>query len=301
MRALVVDRVGPDRVSDREEAAERVVEILRGDLERLRAAVLDVFRVRAGEAVRLLFGDERRKRAVEDAVALLDRVAELVCHDDGEGERPELVEQLIGQVVGVPRDEVALWAVEGVLRDVLVVGGTGLATVRRRILRSVGELAARDRIERLAVQLRELGLVERLDVVDRLLDDHVVVVRPERLAAGAGVGGVSYRDAAEPPDPLPALVVVVALAAGREHEQQREHDAHDLTSPRHRSSSEPSARASGAYRDATGRHLTGDNEAVSRRLYLVAFVAIAVIAGASIYVATRVAPKDLGWQRRSCR
>jgi thiol-disulfide isomerase/thioredoxin len=33
---------------------------------------------------------------------------------------------------------------------------------------------------------------------------------------------------------------------------------------------------------------------VSRRLYLIAFVAIAVIAGASIYVATKVQPKDLG-------
>jgi hypothetical protein len=33
---------------------------------------------------------------------------------------------------------------------------------------------------------------------------------------------------------------------------------------------------------------------VSRRLYLIAFVAIAVIAGASIYVATKVEPKDLG-------
>src|SRR5215468_6026074 len=33
---------------------------------------------------------------------------------------------------------------------------------------------------------------------------------------------------------------------------------------------------------------------MSRRLYLVAFAAVAVIAGLSVYVATRVEPKDLG-------
>ena len=38
----------------------------------------------------------------------------------------------------------------------------------------------------------------------------------------------------------------------------------------------------------------GDNETVTRRLYLIAFFAIAVIAGLSVYVATRVAPSDLG-------
>ena len=37
-----------------------------------------------------------------------------------------------------------------------------------------------------------------------------------------------------------------------------------------------------------------DNEPVTRRLYLVAFVAVAVIAGLSVFVATRVEPQDLG-------
>ena len=55
----------------------------------------------------------------------LHSVTELVGHDDGERERPELVEELVRQVVGVPRNEVALRAVEGVLSDVLVVGVPG--------------------------------------------------------------------------------------------------------------------------------------------------------------------------------
>src|SRR3954451_4840090 len=38
----------------------------------------------------------------------------------------------------------------------------------------------------------------------------------------------------------------------------------------------------------------GDNDVVTRRLYLVAFVALSVIAGLSVFVATRVEPKSLG-------
>ena len=190
MRALVVDRVRPDGIADGQEPAERVVEILERHLEGLRVALLHVLRVGAGEAVRLLLGHERREPAVEDAVPRLHSVTELVGHDDGERVRPELVEELVRQVVGVPRNEVALRAVEGVLSDVLVVGGSGRAAVRRRIIRSVRDLAPGDRGELAPVQLRELGLVERLRVVDGLLDDRVVIVRPEALIAGGGVAAV---------------------------------------------------------------------------------------------------------------
>ena len=72
-------------------------------------------------------------------MARLDGVPQLVGDDDRQREWSEVVEQVVGEIHRVPRHEVVERAVEGILRDLLVVARADAATVRGGIVRTVRE------------------------------------------------------------------------------------------------------------------------------------------------------------------
>ena len=186
-------RVGGRRarlVAQRQEAGDGEVEVLDGDDEVVALAVVDVGGERSGEAVGLLLAGDGGQVGVQRAAGL-HGVAVLVGHDDGEGERPEPLEEVVGEVVGVPGDEVVDGAVEGVLGDLVV--GQVLAAGREHAVGPVGEEPAAHGLEGAAHRGGELLGPEVLDVGDGGLDDDVVLVLERHLVEVEALGLVLGR------------------------------------------------------------------------------------------------------------